>query len=41
MIPNGNEAGYMFINAHNVPLSRLKDDWLRDFSVTDEIIISI
>jgi hypothetical protein len=41
MIPNGNEAGYMFINAHNVPLSRLKDDWLLDFSVTDEIIISI
>lgn len=41
MIPNGNEAGYMFINAHNVPLSRLKDEWLHDFSVTDEIIISI
>jgi len=41
MIPNGNTSGYMFINAHHTPINQLKEDWKRDFSVTDEIIISI
>lgn len=41
MIPNGNTNGYMFINAHHTPIDQLKEDWKYDFSVTDDIIISI
>ncbi len=41
MIPTGNANGFMFIHAHHEPLNRLKDDWKHDFSVTDEIVISI
>jgi hypothetical protein len=41
MIPNGNANGYMFINAHNLPLSELEKIWKTDISVTDEIVINI
>ena len=41
MIPNGNASGYMFITAHHIPLSQLQKDWMQDYSVTDDIVISI
>ena len=41
MIPNGNVEGYMFINAHRMDLEELKQDWADDFSLTDQIVISI
>jgi len=41
LIPNGNANGYMFISARQVPINQLKDSWMYDFSVTDEIVISI
>lgn len=41
MIPNGNTNGFMFINAHHIGLSTLKEAWQKDFSVTDEIVVSV
>lgn len=41
LIPNGNANGYMFISARQVPINELKQNWIHDFSVTDEIVISI
>jgi len=41
MIPNGNANGYMFISANQYPISILKENWKHDFSLTDEIVISL
>ncbi len=41
MIPNGNTNGYMFISANQYPISTLKENWKLDFSLTDEIVVSI
>lgn len=41
MIPNGNTNGFMFINAHHIGLNKLKEAWQKDFSVTDEIVVSV
>ncbi len=41
MIPTANVTGYMFINANHMNLSELQKEWRNDFSLTDEIVISI
>ena len=41
MIPNGNSRGFMFINAHQIPIKRLREAWKNDFSLTDEIVVSV
>lgn len=41
MIPNGNTEGYMFINANPMDLGRLRKEWNRHLSLTDELVISL
>jgi hypothetical protein len=41
MIPTGNADGYIFINAHNLPLDMLAQQWKQDYQLTDKISISI
>jgi hypothetical protein len=41
MIPNTSKTGYMFINANRGDIEELSEAWMEDFSLTDEITISI
>jgi hypothetical protein len=41
MIPNGNAKGFMFINAHKLPLSELQKIWKQEFQITETIKLSI
>jgi len=41
MIPNGNTAGYMFINANPMDIKQLRKEWNNHLSLTDELVISL
>ncbi len=41
LIPSGNSDGYMMINANQTNIDQLQKDWMQDFSVTDNIVVSI
>lgn len=41
MIPNGNSKGFMFINAHKLPLSELQKMWQQEFQITETIKLNI
>ncbi len=41
LLPAGNKEGYMFINANEIPLSQLEEQWHEKLQVTDEISISL
>lgn len=41
MIPNGNTSGYMFINANEMNISELREEWNNALQLTDDIVISL
>jgi hypothetical protein len=40
MMPNGNTRGFIFINAHKLPLSELQKIWTQEFQITETIKLS-
>lgn len=41
MIPNGNTRGFIFINAHKLPLNELEKIWTQEFQITETIKLSV